>query len=33
MMRLNRTNDAQKQYELALKYEDDNPDIYYNVNL
>ena len=31
MMKLHRPKDAQQQYELALRYEDDNPDIYYNV--
>ena len=32
MMRLNNTIEAQRQYETALKYDDDNPDIYYNVS-
>jgi len=28
---LHRSRDAQEQYETALKYDADNPDLYYNV--
>ena len=32
LVRLNRTREAQRTYETALFYDNDNPDIYYNVS-
>ena len=32
LIRLNRTREAQRTYETALFYDNDNPDIYYNVS-
>ncbi|GFX90629.1 hypothetical protein TNCV_3194471 [Trichonephila clavipes] len=32
LIRLNRTQEAQKVYERALQFDDGNPDIYYNVS-
>ena len=33
LMRLNRSRDAQEQYETALTFESDNPDIHYNLGV
>ena len=33
LVRLNRTREAQRTYETALFYDNDNPDIYYNVSI
>lgn len=33
LLRLNRTQDAQDSYRTALRYDDNNPDIYYNVSV
>ena len=33
LIRLNRTREAQRTYETALFYDNDNPDIYYNVSV
>lgn len=33
LMRMNRVKDAEEQYQMALRYEDDNPDIYYNLGV
>ena len=33
LLRLNRSREAQQQYETALTYEPDNPDIHYNLGV
>ena len=33
LMRMNRSKEAQEQYERALMYDSENPDIYYNLGV